>query len=105
MDNLDSALYAAEQEAQGNNEVFEINIARKITGMKAPLQVYPTTTMGQVLDESVKLLGVNPQNGKIIFENANTHESTAKTETTIAEMGLGKGDTLYIAEDGIVAAC
>ncbi|MEN6595118.1 MAG: hypothetical protein ABFC31_09290 [Clostridiaceae bacterium] len=105
MENLDEALSVAEQEAQGYGDAFEIIVQRKTTGMKATMQVYAMNTLEQVLTGAADLIKVNVEKKILIFENASTQKSTTDRTLTIAEMGLQKGDTLCISEDGPVAAC
>lgn len=95
---IDGALAATEG-------TFEIDLVNKVSGANYPqATVYPTNTLGQVLEEYAIDLGVNPKERKIQFENKRTGDSTSDTNETVAGLGLQEGDVLAITDDGHVAA-
>jgi len=104
MENLDDALYAAEQEAQGGGEAFEITILSKFSGRKkAGFSVLSANTLNQVLVGNQKQFGFNLEDDQIMFENMRTHELTPEKEMTIGAFGIKPGDTLAITCDCKVA--
>lgn len=115
MENLDDALYAAEQEAQGGGDAFEIIVKKKDSSMKTTLLVYPANNMEQVLMRTAEEIGVsikldsekehivpNPRQN-LFFENVRTHKSSSALAETVAAMDLISGDTLCISDNADVA--
>lgn len=94
---IDDALAAAE-------DTFEIDLLNKVTGTTYPqAAVYSTNTLGQILSEYAVDIGVNPNDGKILFENKRTGASTSDTNESIEGLGLQDGDVLAISDNAGVA--
>ena len=96
MENMDDARYAAEQEAQGSGDEFEIGVVSKMTGMKAPLLVYSGNVLGQVLEATAAVLQFDLACENFLFENARTRCCTFEQGTTIRQLELHSGDLLAI---------
>lgn len=108
MSEIDAMLQkkAAEASAASDKEVFEIKICHKITGAKEVVPVYGSNTLGQVVQGYGELIGLKSENNKFLFynEKATPKRSTSDQNVTIAEFGIGPGDTLGISDEGSVAA-
>lgn len=82
-----------------DEEVFEIDLLNKVTGMTYPkAAVYGTNTLGQVLQEYAVDIDINPHDSKVLFENKRTGDSTRNTNKTTNDLGFKDGDTLIICE-------
>ena len=78
-----------------NEGAFEIDLLNKVTGTTYPqVAVYSGNTLGQVLKEYAVDIGINPNDGKIIFENKRT---AASTNETVGGPGLQEDDVLAIS--------
>lgn len=108
MSEIDAMLQkkAAETSAANDKEAFEIKICHKITGAKDTVPVYGSNTLGQVVQGYGELIGLKSENNKFLFynEKAMPKRSTSDQNVTIAEFGIGPGDTLGISDEGSVAA-
>ena len=94
---IDNALAATEGD-------FEIDLCNKVTGMTYPqVAVFPTNTLGQVLQEYADEIGVNPNDSKVLFENKRTGASTSDSNETVEGLGLQEGDVLAISDNAGVA--
>lgn len=96
----------AETGAANDKEAFEIKICHKITNAKEVVPVYGSNTLGQVVQGYGELIGLKSENNKFLFYNEKTtpKRSTSDQTVTIAEFGIGPGDTLGISDEGSVAA-
>lgn len=105
MNEIDAMLHKKGAEAN-EPAVFEIKICHKITGAKDTVPVYGTNTLGQVVQGYGELIGLKSENKKFLFynEQSKPKRSTSDQNVTIAEFGIGAGDTLGISDEGSVAA-
>lgn len=105
MNEIDAMLH---KKGADTNEpaVIEIKICHKITGAKDTVPVYGTNTLGQVVQGYGELIGLKSENNKFLFynEQSKPKRSTSDQNVTIAEFGIGAGDTLGISDEGSVAA-
>lgn len=89
----DDGHVAAEEDA------FEIALLNKVTGAIYPqVAVYPTNTLGQVLQEYATDIGLGLHIGKVLFENKRTGAYTSGSDETVVGLGLQEGDLLVISE-------
>lgn len=108
MNEVDAMLQkkAAEARTVDDKQVFEIRIYHKITSAAEVVPVYGSNTLGQVAQGYGELIGLKAENNKFLFYNEKTtpKRSTSDQTTTIAEFGIGPGDTLGISDECQVAA-
>ena len=108
MNEIDAMLQkkAAETDATNDKDAFDIKIYHKITEESRMVPVYSSNTLGQVVQGYGHLIGLKAENGKFLFynENVKPKRSTSTQSTTIADFGIGPGDTLGISDEGSVAA-
>lgn len=107
MNEIDEMLQKKAEAGMANDkEAFDIKILHKITNAQDTVPVYGTNTLGQVVQGYGGLIGLKSENNKFLFynEQVTPKRSTSDQKVTIAEFGIGPGDTLGISDEGSVAA-
>lgn len=108
MNEVDAMLQKKAEEISTANdkEAYEIKICHKITGAKETVLVCGANTLGQIVQGYGELIGLKSENNKFLFynEKVTPKRSTSDQSVTIAEFGIGPGDTLGISDEGSVAS-
>lgn len=107
MNNLDAAL----DEVEGRNtyaecvqeEPYDIYVKNGISGNKTTLFVYPANTLGQVINQTAKSIGLDPNKSNSIFINEETGDSSTDLAMPIEEFNIHPNGVLSILQDGKVA--
>lgn len=86
-------------------EAYEIKLVHMVTELKDTVSVYGHYTLGQVAELYGSQIGLHPGN-KLWFYNLQAYPKTNTPDQslTVAEFGVGPGDSLGISDECSVAA-
>lgn len=77
-------------------EACEIILRHQLSCIGAVVPVYPANTLDQVARGYGDLIGLNLEQSRFSFSSRDRALSRYYGHLTIAEMGIGPGDTLYV---------
>lgn len=107
MNDVNEMLDRAEAEVRQETTVggpIQVKIRNKITGAADGIPVLPENTLGQILDQYGKAIGIRPNRQAYFFFNERLGKTTSDSSATVSEFGLAEGDVLGITDEGTVAA-
>lgn len=106
MNDVNEMLDRAEAEIRNEiqaSEPIQIKIHNKITNAAEGIPVLPENTLGQILSQYGKTIGIRPNRQAYFFFHKRLGKTTSDLNATVGEFGLADGDTLGIADEGTVA--